>query len=112
MTRPLFVPLKGEWFRAFRDGGKRIEWRVYGARWNRQTAYRGRPVTMSNGYSGARLAGSIVRARRVCAANAPACAREIYPDAKFFLAIHVCLDRDGIARKRSASSQLSIGFPA
>lgn len=98
MTRPLFVPLKKQWFHAFRDGSKRIEWRAYGARWNRQTAYRGRPITLSYGYSGARLAGSIIRARRVSATNAPAGARQIYPDAKFFLAIHVCLDSDGMAR--------------
>ncbi len=98
MTRPLFVPLRTKWFAAFRDGSKRIEWRAYGARWNRQVAHRGRRVTLSLGYSGARLTGSVVSARRVSATNAPAAAREIYPAAQYFLAIHVVLDSDGIAR--------------
>ncbi len=98
MTRPLFVSLRTQWFHAFRDGSKRIEWRAYGGRWNRQTAHRGRRITLSLGYSGSRLLGSIVTARRVSASNAPAAAREIYPTAQYFLAIQVCLDRDGIAR--------------
>jgi hypothetical protein len=96
--RPLFVVLRRQWYEAFRDGGKRIEWRVYGPRWNRQTAYRGRPVTLSLGYSGARLRGVVVRARRVRADLAPAAARAIYPNARYLCAIHVVLESEGMPR--------------
>ena len=92
MIPPMFIPLRRQWFEAFRDGEKRIEWRVYGARWNRQSAHRGRRVVLSLGYSGARLLGSIVRTRCVRADLAPPSARAIYPNAKYLCAIHVALD--------------------
>jgi len=99
--RPLFVPLRACHFDAFRSGVKRIEWRAYGAHWNRQTAHRGRPVTLSLGYSGPRLSGVVVRARKVRAALAPLIAREIYPDAVYLCSIHVALS-EGIASKARA----------
>lgn len=98
MIRPLFVPLRRQWWEAFRDGSKRIEWRVYGGRWNRQRCHRGRRVILSLGYSGARLLGTVVRTRCVSADLAPAAARAIYPTARYLCAIHVALDSDGIAR--------------
>lgn len=94
MTRPLFVPLKTCWFEAFRLGSKRVEWRAYGPRWNRQTAHRGRCVTLSKGYSGARLSGVVISARKVRADLAPQGAREIYPNAQYLCAIHVALRGD------------------
>lgn len=97
--RPLFIPLRSEWFQAFRDGRKRVEWRAWGPRWNRDVAHRGRPVVLSHGYSGARIRGTVVRTRRVPAHRAPAGARSIYPGARFLCAIHVALDSD--ARPRS-----------
>lgn len=100
--RPLFIPLNGCYFDAFAAGTKRIEWRVYGPRWNRQVAYRGRPVTLSRGYSGARLAGTIVQTRRVPASRAPEVARALFPQAKFFCAIHLALNSDGIASSARA----------
>lgn len=48
--RPLFVPLKTEWFEAFRDGSKDTEFRPYGPRWNEQTCRIGRAVVISKGY--------------------------------------------------------------
>ena len=63
--RPLFVPLKTQYFRAFEDGSKTIEYRRYGARWNECSAWIGRPVTVSHGYSGARLYGHVVSVQRV-----------------------------------------------
>jgi len=98
MIRPLFIPLRRQWFDAFRDGSKRIEWRAYGPRWNRQTAFRGRHITLSLGYSGARLLGTILRTRRVARALAPLAAQAIYPNARYLCAIHVALDSDGIPR--------------
>lgn len=94
MMRPLFIPLRREWFNAFRDGTKRIEWRVYGGRWNVDSAFTGRAVTLSLGYSGARLLGQVVKVERVEADNAHAAARAIFPHATHFCAIHIALDGD------------------
>lgn len=87
--RPLFIALRSEWFDAFRDGSKRIEWRVYGARWNSESCPPGRVVTLSRGYSGARIMASIAKCERVDASGAPAEARAIFPDATHFCAIHL-----------------------
>lgn len=35
--KPLFIPLKAEYFDAFRDGSKDTEFRKFGARWNERT---------------------------------------------------------------------------
>ncbi len=91
--RPLFIPLKREWFERFRDGSKRIEWRAYGPRWNTRVAHRGRRVTLSLGYSGARLSGTVLRCRRVHASRAPDVARSIYPRARFLCAIYLRVQR-------------------
>jgi len=55
--RPLFVPLKAEYFDAFKGGfdafkggSKREEFRLYGKRWNERTCRPGRAVTLSKGY--------------------------------------------------------------
>ena len=58
-TKPLFVPLKGEYFDAFASGAKNTEYRLYGKRWNERTCRIGRAVTLSRGYSGARLRGHV-----------------------------------------------------
>lgn len=48
--KPLFVPLKSEYFEAFVSGSKRDELRRYGPRWNERTCRVGRPVVLSKGY--------------------------------------------------------------
>lgn len=59
--RPLFIPLKREFFEAFERGEKTEEFRLYGARWNERTCRIGRRVTLSLGYGKARrLTGQIV----------------------------------------------------
>ena len=50
MTKPLFIPLRTEYFDAFCDGSKDTEFRPYGPRWNESTCWLGRPVTLSKGY--------------------------------------------------------------
>jgi hypothetical protein len=60
MDRPLFIPLHREWFDAFARGEKTEEWRRYGPRWNERQCTPGRAVTLSLGYSGARLSARIV----------------------------------------------------
>ena len=61
--KPLFIPLKTRYFRAFQRGEKTTEYRLYGPRWHEGTCYAGRPVTLSHGYSGARLTGIIEQMR-------------------------------------------------
>lgn len=48
--KPLFVPLKAEYYRDFECGLKTTEYRLYGPRWNERTCRPGRPVTLSLGY--------------------------------------------------------------
>jgi hypothetical protein len=49
-AKPLFLPLKGQYFDAFVDGSKDTEYRMYGPRWNERTCKAGRPVLLSRGY--------------------------------------------------------------
>lgn len=59
-TTPLFIPLKKEYFMAFANGVKTVEYRKAGGRWNSKTCAIGRAVTLSSGYStGSRLSGVI-----------------------------------------------------
>jgi hypothetical protein len=48
--KPLFIPLKGEFFDAFERGDKTTEYRPYGKRWNEVVCRIGRPVVLSRGY--------------------------------------------------------------
>jgi hypothetical protein len=49
-AKPLFIPLKSEFYAAFADGSKTTEYRKYGDRWNERTCVVGRRVTLSKGY--------------------------------------------------------------
>ncbi len=58
--KPLFIPLKSEYYEAFEDGTKTEEVRVYGARWNHKTCKVGREVVLSKGYGKhSRMTGKI-----------------------------------------------------
>ena len=60
MEKPLFIPLKREFFEAFKAGQKVEEFRPEGPRWNARTCRIGRPVVLSLGYGkGERLAGRV-----------------------------------------------------
>lgn len=60
LQKPLFIPLKTEYFEAFKAGTKDTEYRWYGPRWNEDTCRRGRSVVLSKGYGKAhRLEGTI-----------------------------------------------------
>lgn len=48
--KPLFIPLKAEYYEAFEKGEKNTEYRPYGARWNERTCAPGRTVVLSYGY--------------------------------------------------------------
>jgi hypothetical protein len=72
--KPLFVPLKTEYFRAFENGTKKTEYRLLGPRWNENTVIKGRQVTLSHGYSGARISGIVKRMRTM-----PNTITDLYP---------------------------------
>lgn len=48
--KPLFIPLKTEYFEAFKTGTKDTEYRRHGERWNEDVCQVGRPVVLSKGY--------------------------------------------------------------
>ena len=48
--KPLFIPLKSEYYEAFKNGEKTEELRLYGPRWNHKTCIIGREVVLSKGY--------------------------------------------------------------
>ena len=50
VVKPLFIPLKAEYYDQFATGEKRDELRLYGPRWNERTCPVGRPVILSRGY--------------------------------------------------------------
>lgn len=87
--KPLFIPLRTEWFRQFEAGTKDTEYRAYGPRWNERTCRVGRPATISHGYSGKRLSRSVTGFKVLDHAEAPEAARTIYPDAAFIAAIEL-----------------------
>lgn len=59
---PLFVALKTEYWKQFRDGTKRDELRLYGPHWNERTCAVGRAVTLSKGYGKSGRMSGVVRA--------------------------------------------------
>lgn len=89
-TKPLFVPLKTEWFDKFAAGSKDVEYRKYGPGWNERTVYAGRPVILSKGYSGARLDAVVLSYELVQARDVPR-ATEIYPADATLIAVRLRL---------------------
>lgn len=68
MDKPLFIPLKAEYFNAFLSGKKSVEYRPYGPGWNDRTCTVGRHVTLSLGYGKhSRISGVITRFERTTA---------------------------------------------
>lgn len=87
MEKPLFIPLKTQWFRQFESGYKTIEYRAYGPRWNEKTCRVGRPATISHGYSGARLGRHVSKFMKLKREDAPKSAQEIYPASEYIAGI-------------------------
>ena len=88
-VKPLFIPLKTQWFRQFETGEKETEYRAYGPRWNERTCAIGREAVLSHGYSGERLQRRVAGFKKLASIEAPAEAREIYPAAEFIAAIRL-----------------------
>jgi hypothetical protein len=87
--KPLFIPLKTEWFRQFEAGTKTIEYRAYGPRWNETTCLMGRAAVVSHGYSGKRLHRTVTGFKKLGWSHAPEAAQKIYPAAPFIAAIEL-----------------------
>lgn len=90
MEKPLFIPLKTEWFRAFEAGEKSVEYRLEGTRWNADTCRIGRAVTLSHGYSGSRLQG-VVAGFEIVGPDAHPAIAQIYPGHERIAAISIRL---------------------
>lgn len=58
--RPLFIPLRSEYYNAFVAGTKTEEYRRHGPRWNATTCAIGRRVTISKGYGKAHRRTGVV----------------------------------------------------
>lgn len=81
--KPLFIPLKTEYFQAFQDGSKTEELRLYGPGWNEGTCFVGRAVVLSKGYGkqerlAGRISGFKKQAARSLAAGDRKAVRAIY----------------------------------
>lgn len=65
-TKPLFIPLKREFYLAFQSGTKNEELRPEGPRWNAGTCVVGRPVVLSLGYGKAHRLHGVITGYRSC----------------------------------------------
>jgi hypothetical protein len=65
LVRPLFIPLKREYFDRFSRRDKTVEFRPYGPRWNERTCALGRRVVLSLGYGKAHRLTGFVQSFRV-----------------------------------------------
>lgn len=74
IQKPLFIPLRREYFAQFESGDKQEEYRPFGPRWNERTCTIGRAVVLSLGYGKARrLHGRIVgfsKSHEICNTDA------------------------------------------
>lgn len=87
--KPLFIPLRTEWYRQFEAGTKDTEYRAYGPRWNERTCRIGRAATVSHGYSGKRLERKVAAFSILDWGQAPAAAKAIYPNTPLIAAIQL-----------------------
>lgn len=87
--KPLFVPLKAEYYEAFEDGSKTVEYRRYGRGWNERTCRVGKAVVLSYGYGKARRLNGIVTGFKIVGADAHEAIRSVYPEGDEFAAIEI-----------------------
>lgn len=87
LMRPLFIPLKREYFEAFERGEKTAEWRPYGPRWNARTCLIGRRATLSLGYGKGRRLCKMITAFAMMPAAPGSPARKLFPRVKRFAVI-------------------------
>lgn len=86
IMKPLFIPLKKEYFLAFENHIKTTEYRQYGPRWNERTVYFGRPATLCLGYNGRQLDAIVLGMRKIKNRIT-----DIYPRGSILCAIDIVL---------------------
>jgi len=60
--KPVFIPLKRQYFEAFKSGHKKIEYRRLGGQFTSANCFPGREVTLSKGYGKSnRIRGTVVK---------------------------------------------------
>lgn len=96
--KPLFIPLKTEYYNQFLSGEKTYEIRKYGARWNIHTCRVGRKATLSKGYGKQnRISGVITGFEFKSIDGLPPeardAARKIYGDNDCFFVIWIHIER-------------------
>lgn len=67
--KPVFIPLKTEWYNAFEAGTKQHELRKYGPRWNTEACRVGREVVISCGYGKHRRMRGVINEFTRCNAS-------------------------------------------
>ncbi len=83
MIKPLFIPLKAEFYNGFEAGLKDTEFRPYGPRWNERTCSPGREVVLSYGYGKQRrIHGVIIQFERSAEPTKTEAWRKCYGDKK------------------------------
>ena len=91
--KPLFCPLRKEYYLQFKSGLKTTEYRAYGRGWNEKTCAIGRLINLSLGYNGERLLAEIKNISIVDIADAPQVAIDLYAHrASKIICIDVNLD--------------------
>lgn len=91
MEKPLFIPLRAEFFDAFAVGDKGTEFRPLGPRWNATTCRVGRAVTLSRGYGKSRRLSGVVAGFTEVRPDAVPEIRRVYPTGDRFAAIEIAL---------------------
>lgn len=89
LEKPIFIPLKAEYYEAFENGTKNTEYRRYGKQWNERNCRIGRNVTLSYGYGKARRLRGIVTDFNIVGPDAHPAIRTVYPEGDQFAAIKI-----------------------
>jgi len=94
--KPVFIPLKRQYFEAFQDGRKRIEYRKVGGQFTLRNCSPGRQVTLSLGYgTRSRLSGTVFRSWIEHHEHPTGAIADCYgTDPIDILAIEILVDRD------------------
>jgi hypothetical protein len=88
-VKPLFIPLKREWFDAFASGSKDTEFRPFIPRWGSSVCFIGRPVILSLGYGKQKRLSGIVAGWKPVGPDAHPAIRWVYPTGDHFVAIKI-----------------------
>jgi hypothetical protein len=88
-VKPLFIPLKRQWFQEFEAGIKDTEYRPLIPRWDSSICFTGRPVTLSLGYGKHKRLSAVVAGWQRVGPDAHPAIRTVYPKGDYFVAIKI-----------------------